>query len=123
MSKSYYLHCKSLYSLPKFASQTQRIQVGNGQHVSILFVIPIIVNISGHIFEIYILVSEIHEYVDLVLGIKNMFELESMLSSRESYFGFLNRLVPVFPKERIILKPKEQKLVKIEGPTMMRFLD
>ena len=70
MSKSYYLHCKSLHSLPKFASKTQRIQVGNGRHVSILFVITIIVNISGHIFEIYTLVSEIHENIDFVLGIK-----------------------------------------------------
>ena len=31
MSKSHYLHCKSLHSLPKFASKPQRIQVGNGQ--------------------------------------------------------------------------------------------
>ena len=30
MSKSYYLRCKSLYNLPKLASKTQRIQVGNG---------------------------------------------------------------------------------------------
>ena len=30
MSKSYYTHCNSLHSLPKFASKTQRIQVGNG---------------------------------------------------------------------------------------------
>ena len=30
MSKSHYLRCKSLYLLPKFASKTQRIQVGNG---------------------------------------------------------------------------------------------
>ena len=81
MSKSYYLHCKSLHSLPKFASKTQRIQVGNGQHVSVLFVILIMVNISCHIFEIYILVSEIHKNVDLVLGIKNMFELEGVISS------------------------------------------
>ena len=116
MSKSYYLHCKSLHSLPKFASKTQRIQVSNGQHVSILFVIPIIVNISSHIFEIYTLISEIHENVDLVLGIKNMFKLEGMISSLECYFSFLNRSVPVFPKERIILKPKEQKLVKIDAP-------
>ena len=35
---------------------------------------------SGHIFEIYTLVSEIHENVDLVLGIKNMFELEGVIS-------------------------------------------
>ena len=32
---SYYLHCKALHSLHKFASKTQRIQVGNGQHVSV----------------------------------------------------------------------------------------
>ena len=31
MSKSHYLHLKSLHSLPKFASKRQRIQVENGQ--------------------------------------------------------------------------------------------
>ena len=30
MSKSFYMQCKSLHSLPKFALETQRIQVGNG---------------------------------------------------------------------------------------------
>ena len=45
MSKSHYLNCKSLHSLPKFASRTQRIQVGNGQFISVLFIIPIIVDI------------------------------------------------------------------------------
>ena len=73
MSKSYYLCCKSLHSLPKFALKTQRIQVGNGQYVNILFVVPIIIEISGHRFEIYTLVSKINENVDVVLGIKNVF--------------------------------------------------
>ena len=45
MSKSYYLQCKTLHALPKFSSNTQRIQVGNGQYVSVLFVIPVIVDI------------------------------------------------------------------------------
>ena len=61
------MHCKSLHSLPKVAFKTQRIQVGNGQFVSILFTIPIIiVDIHGHRFEVYTLVLEIHENVDLV---------------------------------------------------------
>ena len=81
MSKSHYLHCKSLHSLPKFASKTQRIQVGNGQHVSVLFVIPVIIDIHGHRFEVYTLVSKIHENVDVVLGIKNIFELEGIINS------------------------------------------
>ena len=70
MSKSHYFHCKSLHSLPKFASKTQRIQIGNGQYVSLFFVIPLIVNIHGHRFKVYTLVSEIHKNVDLILGIK-----------------------------------------------------
>ena len=71
MSKPHYLHCKSPQSLPKFVSKTQRIQVGNGQYVSTLFVILIIVDIHGHRFEVYALTSEIHENVDLVLGFRN----------------------------------------------------
>ena len=81
MSKSYYLHCKALHSLPKFTSKTQRIQVGNGQYISVLFIIPVIIEIAGHMFEIYTLVSNIHDNVDLVLGIKNVFELEGVFNS------------------------------------------
>ena len=66
MSKSHYLHCKSLHFLPKFVSKTQRIQAGNGQFISVLFTIPIIVDIHGHRFEIYTLVSDIHKNIDLV---------------------------------------------------------
>ena len=74
MSKSFYMSCKSLHTLPKFASTMQRIQVGNGQCVCMLFIIPVIMDIHGHGFKIYTLVSEIHENVDLVLGLKNGFE-------------------------------------------------
>ena len=81
MSKSYYMHCKSLHCLPKFASKMQRIQVGNGQFISGLFIIPVITDIHGHRFEIYTLVSEIYENVDLVLVIKNAFKLEGVINS------------------------------------------
>ena len=85
MSKSHYLCCKLIHLLPKFASKTQRIQVGNRQYVSILFVIPIIVDIHGHRFEVYTLVSEIHKNVDLVLGSKNVFKLEGVVNSWECW--------------------------------------
>ena len=45
MSKSHYLQCKSLHSLPNIASKMQRIQVGNGQFVSVVFNIPIVIDI------------------------------------------------------------------------------
>ena len=102
--------------MPKFASTTQRIQVGNGQCVSVLFIIPVIVDIHGHRFKIYTLVSKIHENVDLVLGIKNIFELEGVINSRDCHFEFLNRSVPIYPEKEIILKLDEQKLVKVKAP-------
>ena len=80
MSKSFYMQYKSLPTLPKFASKTLRIQVGNGQCGSVLFIIPVIIDVHGQRFEIYTLVSEIHENVDLVLGIKNVFELEGVIN-------------------------------------------
>ena len=88
MSKPYYLCCKTLHYLPKFTSKTQRIKVGNGQYVSVLFIILVIVEIAGHRFEIYTLVSEIHDNIDLVLRIKNVFELEGIFNSRECCFYF-----------------------------------
>ena len=39
MSKSFYMQCKSLNSLPKFAWKTQRIQIVNGQFVSVLLLV------------------------------------------------------------------------------------
>ena len=116
MSKSFYMHCKSLHTLPNFAATTQRIQVGNGQCVSVLFIIPVIIEVHSHRFEIYTFVSEIHENVDLVLGIKNMFELEGVLNSRDCRFKFLNRSLPIYPEKELILKPNEQKLVKVKAP-------
>ena len=83
MSKSFYMQCKSLYTLPKFAATTQKIQVGNGQCIGVLFIIPVIVEIHGHRLKIYTLVSEIYKNVDLVLGLKNVFELEGVINSRD----------------------------------------
>ena len=56
----------------------------------------------------YTLVSEIHENVDLVSGIKNVFELEEVINSCKCCFSFLYRSVPIFPKEKIILKQENK---------------
>ena len=81
MSKSYYLRCKALHDLPKFASKTQRIQVGNGQYVGLLFVLLVIIEICGHGLEVFTLVLEIFDNIDMALGIKNLFELEGVIDS------------------------------------------
>ena len=109
------MRCTILQALPKFASIVQRVQVCNGQCVAVLFVIPVVIDLFGHRFEVFTLVSEIHDNVDLVLGMKNVFELESIVDIQDSSFKFLNRSIP-FSKEEIILKLKEKKFLKIEVP-------
>ena len=96
--------------------QGQTIQVGNGQCASVLFIIPVVIDVHEHGFEIYTLVSEIHENVDLVLGIKYVFKLEGVINSRDCYFKFLNRSVSIFSESHGILKPKKQKLIKVKAP-------
>ena len=94
----------------------RKYRLGMDKCIGILFIIPVIVEIHSHRFKIYTLVSEIHENVDLVLGIKNVFELEGVINSRDCQFEFLNRSVPLYPEKEIILKPDEQKLVKVRAP-------
>ena len=67
----------------------------------------------------------------LVLGIKNVFELEGVINTRDCQFEFLNRSVPIYPKKEIILKLDEQKLGKVRAPfvdeisglTIMKIID
>ena len=45
-----------------------------------------------------------------------MFKLEGVINSWNCCFKFLNRSIPIFPKECVIIKPKEQKLLKVTAP-------
>ena len=72
MSKAFYLNNPHLH---KFQSAIRHLQVGNGALVPALFVIPLVFKINGHNFEVYTLVSEIQDKMDLILGVKNIFEL------------------------------------------------
>ena len=75
--------------------------MGNGQYVSVLFVIPVIIDIHGHRFKIFTLVSKIHDNADLVMGMRNIFELEGVIDSRESCFSFLSRSIPFSPVTKV----------------------
>ena len=64
----------------------------------------------------YALVSEIHDNVDLVLGMKSTYELEGIIDMQDSSFRFLSRSMPFFSIEQAVVKPKEKKFIKIEAP-------
>ena len=66
--------------------------------------------------KFFTLVSEIHDNVDLVMGMKNIFELEGVIDLRESCFSFLSRSIPFFPVTKVEVAPTSQKMVMVEAP-------
>ena len=62
MSKTLYLNCSlHLY-------QTMNILVGNGQYVGVLFLVPVVINLQGHRFEVNTLVSQTCDNMDMAIG-------------------------------------------------------
>ena len=116
MSKSFYMRHTHLHKCPKFHSTIRNLQVGNGELVAALFVIPFVFKIGKHFFEIYILVSEIQQSMDLIIGVKNMFEIEGEVSCRTSQFKFLNRSLPLFPLSTHRIKVGSKAYVKAKIP-------
>ena len=116
MSKQFYLKHKCLHNLPKYKSKIVKLRVGNGEKVSAHFVVPIVLKIQQHKFEIFTLVSDIQNSLDLVIRMKNLHELEAEHSCRYSELRFLNRAVPMFPFENFSLKPGHKRYVKFIVP-------
>ena len=51
LCQTLYLNYPSLYSLPNSVSETNNILVGNGLYIGELFLISVVINLQGHIFE------------------------------------------------------------------------
>ena len=98
LSKKYYDANKSWHKLPKFSTTCSGIKIGNGSIIPTLFVIPIQFMTHGHIFEIYTIVAEIDDGMDLVFCFKNMAETEGILNTRTGEYDFIGRSIPVYPQ-------------------------
>ena len=107
---------KSLHKLPKFSTTCTGIKIGNGSIIPTLFVIPIQFLTHGHVFEIYTIVAEIDDGMDLVFGFKNMAETEGRLNTRTGEYDFIGRSIPVYPQNDLDVPVGKQVLIKIKAP-------
>ena len=95
----------------------KNILVGNGHYIGVLFTIPVMIKSQGHRFKVYTLVSETHDNVDMVMEMQMLFEMQGS--------------IPFFPKTYVVLKPREQRCIKIDvlfkdvisGLAMIKLLD
>ena len=116
LSHTFYKATKTLHNLPKFTTTCTGIKIGNGSIVQVLFVIPLLFMCHGHVFEIYTIVADIDDGIDLVFGFKNMVETEGMLNTRTGEFDFLGRSIPIFPKHDLDIKPGGKAYLKVKMP-------
>ena len=116
LSKRFYDTNPMLHDMPKYVTTCTGIRIGNGSIVPALFVIPILFMACGHTFEIFTIVAEIDDDMDLVFGFKNMVETEGLLNTRTGEFDFIGRSIPIFPRNDLDVKPGEKAYVKIKAP-------
>ena len=70
----------------------------------------------GHTFEIFTIVAEIDDDMDLVFGFKNMTETEGMLNTRTGEYDFIGRSIPIFPKDDLDVPSGEKAYIKVKAP-------
>ena len=114
--KRFYDTNPMLHDMPKYVTTCTGIRIGNGSIVPALFVIPILFMACGHTFEIFTIVAEIDDDVDLVFGFKNMVETEGLLNTRTGEFDFIGRSIPIFSQNDLDVRPGEKAYVKIKAP-------
>ena len=73
-------------------------------------------NNTESMFEIHAMVCETYDNIDLVLWVKNFVKLEGKIHMKELNINSPHRTVHVFPVLKEVIKPKERRYVKIEGP-------
>ena len=116
LSKKFYDSNPVLHDMPKFVTTCTGIRIGNGSIVQALFVIPLLFMASGHTFEIFTIVAEIDDDMDLVFGFKNMTETEGMLNTRTVGYDFIGRPIPIFPQNDLDVPAGEKAYIKVKAP-------
>ena len=92
------------------------IRIGNGSIVQALFVIPLLLMSCGHTFEIFTIVAEIDDDMDLVFGFKNMTETKGMLNTRTGENDFIGRSIPIFLQNDLDVPAGEKAYIKVKAP-------
>ena len=116
MSKSFYMANTSLHTLPKFSTTSKGIIAGNGQLVPVMLIIPVRCSIQDHVFEIFTMVADINGGIDLVFGFRNIIETEGEISTKTGSFKFLNRSIPIYPKDNLEVPSMGKIYLKLTRP-------
>ena len=89
-SRKYYEEHPYLHDLPKYVPNLGPIRLGDGTLCTVDFIIPLIVTIENHVFEVFALITKMGNS-ELILGMKELMELEATIDTPTFTCNFLNR--------------------------------
>ena len=116
LSKKFYDSNPVLHDMPKFVTTYTGIRIGNGSTAQALFLIPLLFMSCGHTFEIFTIVAEIDDDMDLVFRFKTMTETEGKLITRTGEYDFIGRSIPIFPQNDVDVPAGEKAYIKVKAP-------
>ena len=67
-------------------------------------------------FEIFTIVAEVDDGMDLVFGFKNMTETEGMLNTRTGEYDFIGRSIPIFGSYDLDVPAGEKAYITVKAP-------
>jgi len=112
----YYRNNPALHKLPKFTSRNQRVLLGNGEHLEVMFTVPIQIHIQGIILEVMAEVVKLNKYLSMLIGMGALRELEALLDTREPSVSIANRTIPVFLADNKEFGDEDNTKVILEAP-------
>ena len=60
--------------------------------------------------------AALHEGIDLVIGMKHMFEIEGILNTKTSSFDFLSQSIPIYPQNDLKVKLGGKAYINVVAP-------
>ena len=88
MSEGFFSEHCILHDLPRYKGHMKNLEISNGAYISVKFFIPLVISFNGHTFEIFAGVKSSKSNELLLIGMKNLVEMEGVLCARTMTLKF-----------------------------------
>ncbi len=114
LNKRFYDKNPFLQQYPRYKIRPRGMRVANGKIIRIDECITLMIQFSGHVFEMVVYLMPIVEQYDFVIGQKTMYELEGGLNFGNLSFHFMMRSIPLLATCDMIVESNQEQKMDLE---------
>ena len=105
-----------LKGAPKIPVVGATVKIGDGRVMPLRFVVPVMVIIQGHAFEIFCLAADLGPTNEIVMGLKGLAELEAIIDLTKWKVRFMDRALWMWPKRNMTIPHGGKKSLTVSVP-------